>query len=333
MNLKQLQAFREVMLTGSVSEAARNLYRTQPAVSSMIAGLEDDVGFALFARRRGRLHPVPEAHYLLEEANAILGRLDRTERTMRSIRDLERGTIRIVSMPGPAVFLLPDLISRFVAGRGGIRAELISRSSPQVQQLVSVQQYDVGLADLGLAGTPDSALVSHEVVRLQCRCALRRDDPLAAKPVVTAADLDGRPMAALYAEHPTSTQVRAGFAAMGAAFDMRFETQYFIPLLTFVEQGLARAIVDPLSVASYHLYRGGEEGADGTDGRGAEGKDGTTAGTAAAAAPLVFRPFTPAVYLVASIMTPIHRPLSNLAHAFVAALREEIRRIDAGAPG
>ena len=45
LNLKQLSAFREVMLTGSVSEAARNLYRTQPAISSMIAGLEENIGF------------------------------------------------------------------------------------------------------------------------------------------------------------------------------------------------------------------------------------------------------------------------------------------------
>ena len=50
MNLKQLSAFREVMLTGSVSEAARNLYRTQPAISSLIASLEQDVGFELFSQ-------------------------------------------------------------------------------------------------------------------------------------------------------------------------------------------------------------------------------------------------------------------------------------------
>ena len=128
MNLKQLAAFREVMLTGSVSEAARNLYRTQPAISSMIAGLEEDLGFELFSRRGGRLHPVPEAHYLFEEVTAILGRLDSTERIMKSIRDLEQGTLRIVSMPGPSVCLLPALISRFVGGRPGIKTSLITRS-------------------------------------------------------------------------------------------------------------------------------------------------------------------------------------------------------------
>ena len=305
MNLKQLTAFREVMLTGSVSEAARNLYRTQPAISSMIASLEDDVGFELFSRRGGRLHPVPEAHYLLEEANLILNRLDSTERTMKSVRDLEQGTLRIVSMPGPSVFLLPDLISRFVGGREGIKVSLISRNSPQVQQLVSVQQYDVGLADVGFAGATESALVNHEIIRFECLCAMRSDDPLAGKDHVTARDLDNRPMATLYAEHPIFAQTISAFEDMGAAFNMCFETQYFIPLFTFVERGLAYAIVDPMSAESYRIYRATDQ-------------------------TLVFRPFSPKIYLVASIMTPAHRPLSNLAQTFTATLGNEIRRINEG---
>lgn len=62
MNLKQLRAFREVMLTRSVSEAARSLYRTQPTISALIAGLEDEIGYKLFERRGRRLHPLPETH-------------------------------------------------------------------------------------------------------------------------------------------------------------------------------------------------------------------------------------------------------------------------------
>ena len=303
MNLKQLSAFREVMLTGSMSEAARNLYRTQPAISAMIASLEDDVGLELFVRRGGRLHPVPEAHYLLEEANSILDRLDSTSRIMKSIRDLEQGTLRVVSMPGPAVFLLPKLISRFVEGRDGIKATLISRSSPQVHQLMSAQQYDVGLADVGILGIEPSALVQHDNERMACLCAIRRNDPLAKKEAITAEDLDAKPMATLYEDHPTHNQTRAAFESVGANFNMRFETQYFIPLFTFVEQGLAYSIVDPLSAEGYRIYRGDDQS-------------------------LVFRPFEPAIHLVASIMTPAHRTLSNLAQAFVTTLSGEVRRIN-----
>ncbi|MGB0912511.1 MAG: LysR family transcriptional regulator, partial [Phaeobacter italicus] len=35
LSIRQLQAFREVMRSGSVSEAARILGRTQPAISAL----------------------------------------------------------------------------------------------------------------------------------------------------------------------------------------------------------------------------------------------------------------------------------------------------------
>ena len=111
MNLKQLRAFREVILTGSVSEAARSLYRTQPAISSLIAALESELGCELFVRKNGRLHPVPEAHYLFEESNEILGKLETAELNIKSLRDLGTGMLRVAAMPGPSVFWLPNLSS------------------------------------------------------------------------------------------------------------------------------------------------------------------------------------------------------------------------------
>lgn len=304
LNLKQLSAFREVMLTGSVTQAARNLHRTQPAISAQIAGLEDEVGLKLFERHGGRLHPVPEAHYLLEEATAIIDRLNAAERTMKSIRGLDEGTIQMVSMPGPSAFLVPDLIARFVQHRERVKVSLIARSSIQVQQLIAVQQYDVGLADVGFAGFDESPLVDHDILRLECLCAMPAGDALASKRVVTASDLSGKPMATLYEDHPNFIQTRAAFAEMDAVFSPRFEAQYFIPLLTYVERGLAYAIADPIAAKSYSLYKGSK-------------------------AAIVFRPFVPAVYLTSSIMIPNHRPPSNLARAFIAELRSELHRLAA----
>lgn len=302
MDLKQLKAFREVMLTGSVTQAARNLRRTQPAISAQIARLENDVDIKLFERQGGRLLPVPEAHYLLEEANAIIDRLNAVDRTMKSIRDLDRGTIQMVSMPGPSAFFLPNLIAKFARRREQVKVSMITRSSIQVQQLISVQQHDVGLADIGFAGFDESPLVDHDVVRLACMCAMPANDELAQREIVTAADLCGKPMATLYEEHPNFIQTKAAFAEMDAVFSPRFEAQYFIPLLTYVERGLAYAIADPMAARSYCLYKGPD-------------------------AAIVFRPFVPAVFLVSSIMVPNRRPLTNLARAFIAELRSELHRL------
>lgn len=307
MNLKQLRAFREVMLTGSLSAAARNLYRTQPAISSLIANLEDDLDFELFSRRGGRLHPVPEAHYLFEESSDLLNRLDTVERNMKSLRDLEQGEIKIVSMPGPSVFVLPKLISRFVEGRSQVRITLITRSSPQVRHLVSTQQYDIGLSDAMPGGIADSALVNSENIRCDCVCAMRADDPLAERAEITARDLDGKPMAALHADHENHVHTQAAFAAAGCRFNVRFETQYFIPLFTFVEAGQAYSIVDPLSAEAYRIYREDD-------------------------ARLVFRPFKPTITMTVSITTPAHRSLSKLAKAFSQAVSDEVHRVSRRVP-
>jgi len=290
------------MLTGSISEAARNLFRTQPAISSLIAALEKDIGVKLFVRQGARIHPNPEAHFLFDEAIEILNRLETLKATMESISDLERGVIRIVSMPGPTAFFLPDLISRFVEGKSNIHAALSSRTSSQVQRLIATQQYDVGLADFGFGVADDSRLIRHEVVNFQGLCAVPVGDTLAKKEVITASDLNGRPMAVPDRSHPIHTHIRQAFDKAGAKFDFRFESQFFLPSITYVERGLACAIVDPFSAESYHLYKEGPH-------------------------QIVFRPFEPAVKIAISIMSPAHRPLSNIAQAFLQKLTSESIRL------
>jgi DNA-binding transcriptional LysR family regulator len=65
MNLTQLTVFCEVMSSGSISQTAKTLGRTQPAITLSIKKLEDSLGIRLFKREGRRLVPVPEAQYLL----------------------------------------------------------------------------------------------------------------------------------------------------------------------------------------------------------------------------------------------------------------------------
>ncbi|MEO0909167.1 MAG: LysR family transcriptional regulator, partial [Pseudomonadota bacterium] len=162
MKLNQMQAFQEIMLTGSVSEAARNLHRSQPAISASIATLENELEMKLFERRNGRLHPVPEAHYLLQECSELLGRVDTLRQNMKGIKALKSGKLEIVTMPGPSVFLLPELIANFAADKPAFESELMSRSSEVVYQLVAAQQFDLGIADYMEGKTEDTSLINSQ---------------------------------------------------------------------------------------------------------------------------------------------------------------------------
>ncbi|MGB0466725.1 MAG: LysR substrate-binding domain-containing protein [Pontibacterium sp.] len=299
LSIRQLQAFREVMRTGSISEAARALSRTQPAVSAMIAGLEEELGLVLFERQRGRLVRKPEALYFLEETEAILERLSQSTRTMQEIASLKEGRLRIACMPASSQFMMPRLVADFVRDKPEVKVSLMMRASAIIEEWVASQQYDIGVAET----PPPNRALAMRTFDLSCVCALRRDDPLSQKALIEPEDLAGQPLATLQAEHPNLIATREAFRARGAAFNPRFELRNFQPALKLVEEGLCYCICDPVTASSYFDY---------------QGQDG----------PLLFRPFAPHVVLSISILQPAHRPASLLASAFTEILIEDIQRIN-----
>lgn len=288
------------MLTGSVSQAADNLFLTQPAVSLQISRLEKELELKLFNRLNGRLQPVPEAEYLFDETTLILERIENVQKNLSRVRKLETGQINIVSMVGPSFFFIPQLISEFLKDREDVKISLYSHSSFQTQQLLSSQRYDVGIVDL--IPDPAPALIDYDKLDYQCVCALSVNDPLATKSSISAKDLDGKPLALLIESHPISEQLKDTFQQQGLTMNRRFETRYFIPLLTFVERNLGYAIVDPLTVDSYRLYC-------------------KNMGS------IVFLPFNPAINYSVSIVTPSHRPLSTLVNSFITYLKSELQAL------
>ncbi len=294
MNLRQLQAFQEVMLTGSVTEAARNMSRTQPAVSALIAGLEKSVGYDLFERRGGRLHPVPEADFLLTEARSILDRLGGLRETMQGVGALEVGHLRIACMPVYAEIMMPRLISRFVKTREDLTISLVSQSSERVYERLASQRFDLGFAEVAT----ESPLVNADVVAMDCVCAVSSSDPLAKKTVITPADLEGRALASFLPRHFIRQRLHEIFEAEGRELCVRFEVQNAASQYIFVEEGLACGVMSPLSAHNYRITRSGRHR-------------------------IAFIPFRPKVPYPIAVLTPAHKPLSRLARAFASLLKKE----------
>ena len=71
LNLRQIEVFRAIMLSGSISGASKLLFVSQPAVSRLIAYTEQRLGLMLFQRIKGRLYPTPEARRLFVEVTAL----------------------------------------------------------------------------------------------------------------------------------------------------------------------------------------------------------------------------------------------------------------------
>ncbi|WP_375748551.1 LysR substrate-binding domain-containing protein [Vibrio sp. HN007] len=299
LSIRQLQAFREVMRTGSISEAARALHRTQPAVSAMITSLEEELGLALFVRQRGRLTKTPEASFLLGESEAILERLVRVSRTMKELSNLQEGQLRIACMPASSQFLIPNLVAGFIKDKPKVKVSIMMRASSVIEEWIASQQYDLGIAELP---APNSAITTIPL-DMHCVCAMRVDDPLAQKKVITPEDLSGKPLATLQEEHPNLLATRKAFEQHGADFNARFELRNFQPALKLVEEGLCYSICDPMTADSYFEYK-------------------------MVSPELTFRPFAPSILLSIGILTPSQRPASLLTVAFTEILHKYLIELD-----
>ena len=301
MNIQQLKVFREIMKNGSLSSAAKSLHRSQPAISSSLKNLEDSLGIVLFKREGRRLLPKPEAYYLLTEAAEILERCRTTEQNISLMRDRVQGSIRIVSMPGPSSLLLPNFISNYVANKPDVKINIATRSTSHIRSLMASQTYDIGICDMDFSGT-DSELFDCVNLTSECVCALPADHPLAAKKVITPTHLNAEPMGSLHPDMAVVQNIQTAFDDHGADFNVRFTTQYFIPLLEFVAAGQACVILDKLSARSYQLLL-----------------------QRATNQTVVFRPFAPATTYGCSILTPLHQPLSLVAEEFLHHWRQYVQ--------
>jgi len=117
VKLRQLEAFRAVMLCQTVTLASEMLHISQPATTRLLADLESSLKFKLFDRVKGRLHPTVEAQALYEEVQRSLAGIDRISRAADEIGNLRRGTLQIAAAPAIALSFLPHAIADYLKTR------------------------------------------------------------------------------------------------------------------------------------------------------------------------------------------------------------------------
>ena len=298
LSLRQLATFREVMRSGSISQAARSVGRTQPAVSTMVQTLENQLGFALFLRSHGKLTPTPEAYFFLEECEDILGRVERTERTVERISSLQSGKLKVACHPAASSVFLPRLLTRFLKDRDDLDVSLIMRSSGVIEDLIASQQYDLGFSETP-APRPSIRQSDYD---LECVCVLPSDDPLATASAVTPDDLDGRPLAVLFEEHETAIQTEAAFRNAGRNFNKRLELRTFLPGLQFVAAGTCVMVCDMITAYSHIMQAPENPG-------------------------LAIRRFRPRISSSVSILTPGYATQSMAGQAFISELETAVAAV------
>ena len=156
MNLALFGTLIEVARLGSVSEAGRNLYLTQPAVTKQIKALEEIYEKQLFDRIRGRLRLTEEGELLLVYARRMLKLLDESFVSVKESGGSISGNLKIASNLTLGIYVVPKILRFFAAVYPQIKIEAFLGNNEMITS--SVKQ---GEANFGFIGKdPEDSLIT-----------------------------------------------------------------------------------------------------------------------------------------------------------------------------
>jgi len=248
LNLRQIEAFRAVMLTGSVVSAARLMSVTQPGVSRTLGLMEVRLGYPLFERRGRRLVPTPEAEALYREVDQLYGSIERISQVAQDIRFQRAGALRVATLPALAQWLVPRAITRFLSSRPNVKVFVQSLPSRQIAELVSTRQFDVGVVELPLARPSIDTEVFDPVQSMAIMPASHR---LASKKIISLKDLDGERMVMLSQHSFIRYQIEDAFALAGVAPNVVLETPSSSIACALVAAGAGISLVSKWAAAPF----------------------------------------------------------------------------------
>src|ERR1039457_1615864 len=113
MDFDQLETFLEVARHASFSRAAEKRFRTQPAISSQIRGLEEEVGAKLFDRSGGKVWLTAAGKAFQKYVEETL---DARKAMLVAIAEMERvprGEIIVGANEGTCLHILPYVFADF----------------------------------------------------------------------------------------------------------------------------------------------------------------------------------------------------------------------------
>lgn len=294
VNLRQLEVFEAIMRNGSVSEAARSLGVSQPAVTKSLRLAEQAAGFLLFRRVRGRLFPSPEAEMLLPHVEQIRSDLGGISSLMQQLREGNAGSVTVAAPASLAQSFLTPAIAKFIRERPSIQVEAMILPTQLVADRVAQSQVDFGLVHEPIDnGRIDDELVSQS----EAVCIMRHDHPLAQRRTVGARDLRGGPLICYRDDTAIGSRVRKALIAAGLRPEVNIVVNNSEQAFDLVEAGAGLAVAEPFMQITHPR------------------------------ATLASVPFRPSIPLRLKIIRARERPRSRAAAQLERVIRSEIDRL------
>ena len=184
-----------VVAYGGVTEAARELGLSQPAISRTIAMIERRLGEPLFVKGRRPLRPTPLGELIAKHGEVILRASRKVSENIASYRQGSTGVVRIGGVPYFMDAFISGMIASFQLQHPDVRVDQSYGHFSELSAQLESDQIDLAITPMG---TSDPGESLHFVPLLPARNVVtgRSRHPLLAKRILAATDVLSYPWVA-----------------------------------------------------------------------------------------------------------------------------------------
>jgi len=162
MDFDQLQTFLEVARLASFSRAAEKRYRTQPAISSQIRALEDEVGAKLFDRSGGKVSLTAAGKAFQKYAQEALEARTSMLTSVAEMEHIPRGAITVGANEGTCLHILPEVFADFKKQYPNVSVNIKRADYAKILESVTDNSVDFGVVSLPVKDNRLTVVLIHQ---------------------------------------------------------------------------------------------------------------------------------------------------------------------------
>lgn len=287
--MRQIEVFHAIYTTGSVTGAGKLLHVSQPAISKVLQRTEEELGYLLFKRAKGKLFPTDEAHKLFVEVKSVFQQILSLQNKARNLKAGKASHIRLSVMPALGLNVLPHTIVRFLKDYPDVTFDIHTQHFENM--LSSLYEYEI---DLGFAFSPAKqvGLVHHPVGSGEFVCVYKPGEFKNNGSRIHFKELENKRIISIKDSGPLSDILHSNYYMTRMLSTSQITVQTYYVAKNLVAYGMGVAIIDELTAKT-----------KGT---------GTTH----------YKGFSSPIMFEVAGLNPDSRPLSNICKEFLACFKQ-----------
>lgn len=247
MRLRHIEVFHAVYTSASISNAAKVLNVSQPSVSKVLKHAEDQLGYQLFERIKGKLIPTKEAHRLHSEVAKVYTHLHSLKRLSENLGHPSGGVIRVAVTPALGLNIIPKAVASFLENHPGTRFDLETAHLSEV-----LSSLNEGKIDLGIVFDPPAYpnIRDYELGKGEFVCLAPMGTLLPEDEKMSLRDIEAADFIKLNGRGPLGRLLTQQIETSGVQFNTVANVETYHMAKALVELGAGVSIVDEITARS-----------------------------------------------------------------------------------